>query len=144
MRRLALLALVTCACGVPRVVPLTHAPAVRSEPTVTYDADAAGSVRGLVRHHTTEAPLGNAIVVLQSSSIPALEMTTDEYGRYAFAGLPAGTYTVQILVGQADVSKVFTLPDSAKFRANFSVDPENAFACPLPATQGCQSAREKA
>lgn len=141
MRRLALLTLVTCACGVAQVAPVTHAPSVRPEPTVVHDADVAGSVRGLVRHSSTDAALGNAIVVLQSSGIPALEVTTDEYGRYAFSGLPAGTYTVQVLVGQADVSKVFTLPDSANFRANFSVDPENAFTCRLPTAAGTEMDR---
>lgn len=137
MRRLALLAFVTCACGVPRTAPVTPSapPSAHPEAKVIYDAEATGAVNGLVRHHSTDAPLGNAIVVLQSSGIPDLEMTTDDYGRYSFEGLPAGTYTVQVLVGQADVAKVFALPDSAKFRANFSVDPENRFVCQLPASK---------
>lgn len=136
MRRLALLALVTCACGVPRTAPITPsaAPSAHPEAKVTYDADATGAVKGLVRHRSTDAPLGNAIVVLHSRGIPDLEMTTDDYGRYNFDGLPPGTYTVQVLVGQADVAKVFALPDSAEFRANFSVDPENRFVCRLPAS----------
>ena len=93
MRRLALLAFVTCACGVPRTAPVTPsaAPSAHPEATVTYDADATGAVKGLVRHHSTDAPLGNAIVVLHSKAIPDLEMTTDDYGRYSFEGLPAGS-----------------------------------------------------
>lgn len=136
MRRLALLALVTCACGVPRTssVPPTPSasPSVLPEAKITYDAEVTGAVNGHVRHRTTDAPLGNAIVLLQSSAIPDLEMTTDDFGRYSFEGLPSGTYTVQVLVGQADVAKVFTLPDSAKFRANFAIDPERPFVCGFP------------
>jgi len=134
MRRLALLALVTCACGVARTAAITSpvSPSILPEAKVTYDADVAGTVRGHVRHRTTDAPLGNAIVLLRSSNIPDLEMTTDDYGRYSFQGLPPGTYTVQVLVGQADVAKVFALPDNTKFRANFSVDPERSVVCGLP------------
>ncbi len=137
MRRLALLALVTCACGVPRTAPISPAssPSVLPEAKITYDAKVTGMVKGQVRHRSTDAPLGNAIVLLRSSGIPDLEMTTDHYGRYSFEGLPSGTYTVQVLVGQADVAKVLALPDSAKFRANFSIDPESPFVCGLPITQ---------
>lgn len=137
MRRLALLALVTCACGVPRTAPVVPSPtsAIRPVTAVTYDEAAGGSINGRVHHRSTDAPLGNAIVLLRSKGIPDLEMTTDDYGRYGFEGLPSGTYIIQVLVGQADVAKVFALPDSAKFRANFSVDPENPFVCRLPATR---------
>ncbi len=134
MRRLALLALVTCACSVPRTAPRTPStpPSIHPETTVTYDAQVSGRVNGQVRHPNTDVPLENAIVLLSSRGIPDLEMTTDEFGRYGFEGLPPGTYTVQVLVGQADVAKVFALPDNAKFRANFSIDPENPFVCTLP------------
>lgn len=135
MRRLALMAVAICACGVPQTVPVTPSAGsgIRPVAAVTYDEAVGGSVNGRVRHRNTDAPLGNAIVVLQSRSIPDLEMTTDDYGRYSFEGLPPGMYTIQVLVGQADVAKVFALPESAKFRANFSVDPENPFVCKLPA-----------
>ena len=51
---------------------------------------------------------------------------TDARGVYAFAELPPGTYTIQVLFGKANVSKVTTLPAGAKFRANFRLDPRSA------------------
>ncbi|MGH1346004.1 MAG: carboxypeptidase-like regulatory domain-containing protein [Nannocystales bacterium] len=137
MRRLALLALVTCACGVPKTVSVSPATShsVLPEAKITYDTRATGAVKGHVRHQSTDAPLGNAVVLLRSNDTPDLEMTTDAYGRYSFEGLPPSTYTLQVLVGQADVAKVFALPDSARFRANFLVDPEQPFVCRLPSVQ---------
>ncbi len=135
MPRLALLALVTCACGIPKTAPVPpRAGPLHPEAKVTYDDAATGALNGSVRHQSTDAPLGNAIVVLRSQGMPDLEMMTDDYGRYRFEGLPAGTYTVQVLVGHADVAKVFALTDSAKFSTTFSVDPENRIGCRLPAS----------
>ncbi len=95
---------------------------------MTCDASERGTISGAVRHEETDVALGNALVVLQSSALQSpQELMTDEYGRYRFEGLPPGTYTVQVLVGQANVNKVVTLPEHASFRANFAVDPESRF-----------------
>lgn len=136
MRRAVLLTLLACACGFQRA-PAASIPAPilpYAEPSISCDAGAEGTISGVVRHEETDAPLGSAIVVLQSTSLPGpLELMTDHYGRYRFDGLPPGTYTLQVLVGQADVSKVFSLPESAKFRANFALDPEDdGFVCRMP------------
>ena len=51
-----------------------------------------------------------------------------------FDGLPPGTYTIQVLVGHANVSKVLTLPDSMSARANFRLHPErDRIVCRFPA-----------
>jgi tetratricopeptide (TPR) repeat protein len=55
------------------------------------------------------------------------EVITDPRGIYAFEQLPQGTYTVQVLAGQADVSKVLTLRHDVRMRANFGIDPHNEF-----------------
>jgi hypothetical protein len=59
--------------------------AERSTPT--------GQLSGLVR--TSEAPVPGAQVELRSSDNIVQSAFTDERGSYAFAGIPAGTYTVR-------------------------------------------------
>lgn len=97
---------------------------VRAAPTVSAD----GSISGVVVNSATKSPIPNALVLLQCSCLPGTrESQTNTNGLYAFRNLPHGTYTVQVLTGQADASKVTTLPRGAKFRANFSVNPDNEF-----------------
>lgn len=87
-----------------------------------------GSISGIVTHADTGEQLPNAIVILQCTCLQGTrEATTNDNGLYAFRSLPRGTFTIQVLAGQADVSKVTTLPDGAAFRANFKVNPENQF-----------------
>ncbi len=87
-----------------------------------------GAINGVVTNAKTREKLKGALVVLQCTCLQgSRETTTNDSGLYAFKELPPGTYTIQVLVGQADVSKVATLPRAAKFRANFSVDPANEF-----------------
>lgn len=75
----------------------------------------AGVISGQVLHRQTHAPIGGALVILQCSCLDsARETQTNGDGQYAFRGLPAGTYTVQVLAGEANVSKVLTLPPSPK------------------------------
>lgn len=72
-----------------------------------------GVISGVVTHSKTEEPLPGALVILQCSCLrSSRETQTNAEGFYAFRGLPAGTYTVQVLAGQADVSKVLTLPET--------------------------------
>lgn len=125
MRRLVLLSMFALGCGAPRAaVTATPYPAYE-EPSLTCDASERGAISGSVRHMETDVPLGNALVVLQANVLEGeRELMTDEYGRYRFEGLAPGTYTVQVLVGQANVNKVVTLPEHASFRANFAIDPD--------------------
>jgi iron complex outermembrane receptor protein len=70
-------------------------------------------ISGQVKSSKTGEPLAGALVILQCACLVGPRQTqTNADGRYAFTGLPAGTYTVQVLAGMADVSKVFTLPPS--------------------------------
>jgi hypothetical protein len=94
----------------------------------TAEAASNGTISGVVSDQKTKAPIPNALVILQCSCLQgSRETQTNDNGLYAFRDLPPGTYTIQILAGQADVSKVATLPTGAKFRANFTVDPSNEF-----------------
>jgi len=72
-----------------------------------------GVISGQVRHSKTREPIEDALVILQCTCLRgARETVTNEDGLYAFRGLPAGVYTVQVLAGEADVSKVIELPPS--------------------------------
>ena len=72
-------------------------------------------------------PLANAIVVLQSTALEAQhEQMTNERGFYKFKNLPPGNYTIQVLYNRASVSKITALPENARFRANFTIDPNYA------------------
>lgn len=88
----------------------------------------SGTIAGVVLHAETGERIADALVVLQCTCLAApVEAKTNEQGQYAFRGLPPGTFTIQVLTGQADMSKVTTLSTGAKFRANFRVDPQNTF-----------------
>lgn len=87
-----------------------------------------GSISGVIKNNTSKEAIEGALVILQCNCLQGQRETmTNQNGLYRFANLPPGTYTIQALSGQADVSKVTTLPRGAKFRANFSLDPDNEF-----------------
>ena len=67
-------------------------------------------------------------MVLQCSGLEGTrETTTNSNGLYAFRNVPSGVCTVQVLSGDADVSKVLELAAGTKHRANFRVDPAAQF-----------------
>ena len=81
---------------------------------------------GVVTHANTGKRIPGALVILQCNCLQGTrEFTTTQNGLYAFKALPPGTYTIQVLKGGADISKVVTVPRSAKFRANFKIDPDD-------------------
>ena len=85
----------------------------------------SGVINGTVKNSNTGQPIANALVVLQCSCLSGQEERfTNDRGIYSFTDLPAGNYTIQVLSGKANVSKVTELPRGAKFRANFSLNPE--------------------
>nr|WP_255216769.1 TonB-dependent receptor [Pseudenhygromyxa sp. WMMC2535] len=84
-----------------------------------------GVINGVVKNSNTGDPIENAIVVLQCSCLgQQQERMTNGRGIYSFTDLPQGNYTIQVLAGKANVSKITQLPRGAKFRANFSLNPE--------------------
>jgi len=69
------------------------------------------AIQGVVTHERTGEPLKGALVILQCTCLEQqLETSTNDRGMYRFGELPPGTYTIQVLKGQADSSKVVTLP----------------------------------
>ncbi len=87
--------------------------------------DAGAVISGAVRWPAGQ-PMVGAIVVLQSTQLPAqLEAITDERGFYVFKRLPPGNYMIQVLYERANVSRITTLSEGARFRANFALDPDN-------------------
>lgn len=123
-----------CAAG----CAFTPAKAPPSLPATVSIASGTSSISGRVSHQETKEPLSRALMLLHSRDLPVpLEAWTDDNGLYAFRGLPPGTYTVQVLYGQADQSKVTTLPADAKFHAHFRFDPDRRLGCSgLPSRPG--------
>jgi hypothetical protein len=84
---------------------------------------------GVVRHSETNQILPGALVVLQCSCLTGgREMWTDKHGLYRFQELPAGKYTVEVLIHDARVTKTMDVPAGHRFRANFALDPETRFS----------------
>ncbi|HLT36892.1 MAG TPA: carboxypeptidase regulatory-like domain-containing protein, partial [Enhygromyxa sp.] len=84
-----------------------------------------GVISGTVKNSNTDQPIENAIVILQCTCLGGQqERMTNARGIYSFQDLPSGNYTIQVLAGKANVSKITQLPRGAKFRANFALNPE--------------------
>lgn len=68
------------------------------------------SIEGVVRSRITAEPQKDVLIVLECTCIAATrEVQTDDCGRYSFADLPAGTYTVHAFQGVATLTKVVRL-----------------------------------
>ncbi|MCA9704296.1 MAG: carboxypeptidase regulatory-like domain-containing protein [Myxococcales bacterium] len=111
------------------------------EPEIGEEGDAQGvevpaisaghdaSIVGVVRDQESGRTVADALVVLQCSCLPggAREAETDAYGRYGFDALPAGTYTIQVLHGQSDVSKVADVGPGERFTVAFRLPPQGEY-----------------
>ena len=117
---LVIVALLLGACS--GVVHALEAPYV--EPSL--DRMPPGSISGVIGDANTYERMEGAVVVLQSEARPGElhETLTDELGRYGFTALPPDTYVVQVLYGQADVSRFAELPADARVRADLTLDPD--------------------
>ncbi len=105
-------------------VPLVAAAALGIIGPSTAHAASDGSISGAVKHTKTKKPVAGALVIAQCSCLQATRETqTNEDGIYSFRDLPPGRYTLQVLAGDANVSKVTDMPRAGKLRANFTVDP---------------------
>jgi len=92
----------------------------------TAEAASNGTISGVVTNAKTKKPQPGALVILQCVCMQGKRETqTNEEGLYAFRELPPGTYTVQVLAGQSDISKKTELPRGGRLRANFLIDPDD-------------------
>jgi hypothetical protein len=90
------------------------------------EADDDASIAGTVTDAKTKEPLDGAIVVVECVCLQQpVETTTNASGAYAVRGLPGGPYRVSVLRGSARVEKEFDVPRGAKYRASFSLDPND-------------------
>ena len=63
------------------------------------------TISGVVTDAKSGEKIKDALVILQCSCLQGQrEMTTNADGLYSFRNLPQGKYTVQVLVGQANVT----------------------------------------
>jgi hypothetical protein len=112
-----------CAPLVSEPAPPEFEPEPAPEPIVP--SPDGGVIVGVVEKSVTNEPIADALVVLQCSCLAGpQERLTNDRGIYSFDGLPQGNYTIQVLKGRANTSKVTELPKGAKFRANFAINPE--------------------
>ncbi len=108
---------VACATGAFETQPTNT---VEIEPVERVEGP--GVVNGIVRDAETGEAIAGAVMVLQCSCLEGTrEAESNVNGVYVFRDLPRGTYTLQALWRENDVSKIFNLPDGAKMRANFSL-----------------------
>ena len=115
------LLLLATGCSAGRVAHDTTVP--EPEPAL-----APGGIGGTVADVERE-PLPNALVILQSRGTYTAETTTNVDGRWFIPDVPAGTYVVQVLYGETDVSKVVVHDGTQPVRANFSIDPTATRLC---------------
>ncbi len=96
--------------------------------SLTAQADENTAIAGAVTHERTGERVADAVVLLQCACLPSTRETrTNGEGLYAFRNLPAGVYTIQVLTGQAEVTKIVDLPRGTSYRAGFVVDPNDSF-----------------
>ncbi|WP_165703761.1 YfbK domain-containing protein [Enhygromyxa salina] len=99
--------------------------AARAGPGSDPGEETRGQINGVIKHAETGAPIEFALVVLTCDCFTgSREAMTNARGIYSFGALPAGRYTVRAFAGTGGITKIIELPVGAKFRANFSLDPE--------------------
>jgi hypothetical protein len=99
--------------------PLLHAQRVEAAPP-----SGTASISGRVKDTRTGEPIADALIMVQCACLDApIERMTNARGLYVISDLPAGNYTVQVLIGESSVAKVTELPRGARYTANFTVNP---------------------
>jgi hypothetical protein len=118
---LSLSVLVTLGCA---SAESTHVPEPAPEAVDSSDASEGGVINGIVKDSNTSQGIENAVVMLDCDCLTSYqERYTNQRGIYSFTDLPAGNYTVQVMVGNASVSKATALAEGSKLRADFAIDP---------------------
>jgi len=136
------LSLAACPAFLIGLAPATSEAAPADAPA-SSTAGSGGVITGVVKNSKSKESIENAVVVLQCSCLSQQRETyTNARGVYRFTNLPQGQYIVQVLAGKASISKSTTLPRNAKFRANFTIDPQSKIervlvvAAPIPENAG--------
>ncbi|MEZ4429904.1 MAG: carboxypeptidase-like regulatory domain-containing protein [Nannocystaceae bacterium] len=116
-----LVALVIVACALR--------PSVQEPPPVYYRlTPGLTSIGGLAIDSTADKPIADALVILQCACLDEpRETVTNEDGLFRISELPPGTYTVQILVAETNVSKRVELPANMRARVDFRFNPNAGF-----------------
>lgn len=101
-------------------------PTIQSEPMA--EAGALGKVQGVVRNDKRGEKVDDALVVLDCPCLSGWRETkTNADGIFKFTDLPPGEYRVQVLTGQADVTRSTTLKAGYQTRIDFNIDPYYEF-----------------
>jgi len=103
----------------PAVVAVTTALAAHDSMTVTLAAAATGSISGVVRRASDNAPLAD--VSLGDHDTP-LEVESDAAGSYSFGSVPVGTYRVVCdRAGYAPQERVLSLQPGGALAENWNL-----------------------
>jgi hypothetical protein len=95
-------------------------------PQQVYAAD-TGVIRGVLTNKHNGEPFSNALVILQCNCLESQrEETPSENGVYTFRDLPVGRYTIQVLAGKQNLSKIVSLTSGQSVNVNFGVKPEQS------------------
>ena len=73
-------------------------------------------------------PIADALVVVVTErprrSASTIEAMTDADGRWQITAVPAGPVEIEVYAGRASRTMLLELPEGARFRANFELDPD--------------------
>jgi hypothetical protein len=122
---LALVVALGCAPAEPSQPP--HRDSIESTPNTEAPSPSADTVVivGRVRNANTEASIAGAVIVLRCTCFDGTrERLTNERGFYWFDELPPGSYTIQVLAGNANTSKTTLVPAGRTFVGHFAIDPD--------------------
>lgn len=128
MRWLAVMLVAASACASPGATRTPQPPLEALECEAEPDAVKLGSIAGQVVDPKTAEPVEGAVVVLTSTALRSNgELATDADGRYSFAELPPGSYTIYVLTGMNEAERVVALHCGASVQADIEISPESRF-----------------
>jgi hypothetical protein len=130
MARRTLVALVIGALSVACAAGAFDTSVVQYPLTVEPNPDATDQsvIQGFVLDQNTGERVPDALVILQCSCLQGpRETQAGPDGLYRFRHLPPGKYTVQVLFGEANLSRSLDLTPGTRVRADFRLDSSKRF-----------------
>ncbi|MEM7156804.1 MAG: carboxypeptidase-like regulatory domain-containing protein [Myxococcota bacterium] len=98
------------ACATPLLPDPVRTPGTPDPDSVLHVGRDPGRISGQLIDSRQGTPLGSGLVLLTCSCFEEQhEIMTDDEGRFAFEGLPAGSYTVEALHGPIDEVRTLEL-----------------------------------